>query len=45
MPPKSSPAHYLWTTLIARIYEVVPLLRPICGGQMRIIAFIQRISW
>ncbi len=25
--------------LIARIYEVLPLLRPICGGQMRIIAF------
>lgn len=24
---------------IARIYEVFPLLRPICGGQMRIIAF------
>ena len=26
--------------LIARIYEVFPLLYPICGGQMRIIAFI-----
>ncbi len=26
--------------LIARIYEVFPLLRPICGGEMRIIAFI-----
>jgi hypothetical protein len=26
--------------LIARIYEVFPLLCPICGGQMRIIAFI-----
>ena len=26
--------------LIARIYEVFPLLRPICGGQMRLIAFI-----
>jgi hypothetical protein len=26
--------------LIARIYEVFPLLCPKCGGQMRIIAFI-----
>jgi len=26
--------------LIARIYEVFPLLCPICGGQMRLIAFI-----
>ena len=34
------PAHYLWAVLMARIYEVFPLLRPLCGGQMRIIAFI-----
>jgi hypothetical protein len=34
------PAHILWAVLIARIYEVFPLLCPICGGQMRIIAFI-----
>ncbi len=34
------PAHILWAGLIARIYEVFPLLCPICGGQMRIIAFI-----
>ena len=26
--------------LIARIYKVFPLLRPMCGGQMRLIAFI-----
>ena len=38
-PPKRS-AHYLWAVLIARIYEVCPLLCPLCGGQMRIIAFI-----
>jgi hypothetical protein len=30
----------LWAVLIARIYEVLPLLRPLCGGQMRLIAFI-----
>ena len=34
------PAHYLWAVLIARIYEVFSLLCPLCGGQMRIIAFI-----
>ena len=39
-PPKRSPAHYLWAVLIARIYEVFPLLCPMCGGQMRLIAFI-----
>jgi hypothetical protein len=38
-PPKRA-AHYLWAVLMARIYEVFPLLCPICGGQMRIIAFI-----
>ena len=38
--PKRSAAHYLWAVLIARIYEVFPLLCPLCGGQMRMIAFI-----
>jgi hypothetical protein len=38
--PSKRPAHYLWAVLIARIYEVFPLLCPICGGQMRLIAFI-----
>jgi hypothetical protein len=38
--PSKRPAHYLWAALIARIYEVFPLLCPICGGQMRLIAFI-----
>jgi hypothetical protein len=40
VPLKRSPAHYLWAVLIARIFEVFPLLCPICGGQMRLIAFI-----
>ena len=26
--------------MLARIYEVFPLLCPMCGGQMRLIAFI-----
>ena len=39
-PPKRSEAHYLWAVLIARIYEVFPLLCQKCGGQMRLIAFI-----
>ena len=30
----------LGAVLIARIYEVFPLLCPMCGGQMRLIAFI-----
>jgi hypothetical protein len=38
--PKRSKAHYLWAVLIARIFEVFPLLCPLCGGQMRLIAFI-----
>ena len=39
-PKPRPPAHYLWAALIARIYEVFPLICPHCGGQMRIIAFI-----
>ena len=30
----------LWAQLLARIYEVLPLLCPVCGGEMRIISFI-----
>ena len=40
VPPKRSPAHCLWAMLIARIYEVFPVLCPLCGGQMRLSAFI-----
>lgn len=40
MSPKRSAAHYLWAVLSAPIYEVSPLLCPICGDQIRIIALI-----
>ncbi|MHB8280872.1 MAG: hypothetical protein ACYDIA_25010 [Candidatus Humimicrobiaceae bacterium] len=30
-----------WARLIKKIYEVDPLICPKCGGQMRIIAFIE----
>ena len=33
-------ARYVWALLLARIYEVSPLLCPQCGGAMKIIAFI-----
>jgi len=33
-------ARYAWALLLARIYEVFPLICPRCGGEMRIIAFI-----
>jgi hypothetical protein len=41
--PYPSPMHKAecrWAVLIARIDEVFPLLCPMCGGQMRLIAFI-----
>ena len=39
-PKPRPPSHYLWAALIARIFEVFPLICPHCGGPMRIIAFI-----
>ena len=30
----------LWAQLLARIYEVLPLLCPACKGEMRIVSFI-----
>jgi len=35
-----SSARYLWVVLLARIYEAFPLICPMCGAEMRIIAFI-----
>ncbi len=39
-PAHRQAARYVWALLLARIYEVLPLLCPNCGGEMRIIAFI-----
>jgi len=44
-PPAAEPAHrraarYAWALLLARIYEVFPLVCARCGGEMRIIAFL-----
>ena len=36
-PPKRAKARYLWAVWITRIYEVFPLMWPLCGGQMRLI--------
>jgi hypothetical protein len=43
--PAAEPAHrraarYAWAVLLARIYEVFPLVCPLCGAEMRVIAFI-----
>ena len=38
--PVSQAARTVWALLIARIYEVFPLICPKCGGTMKIIAFI-----
>jgi len=39
-PAPASPARIRWAVLLARIYEVLPLLCPACLGEMRILAFL-----
>jgi hypothetical protein len=34
----------LWAAMLARIYEVLPLVCPNCGSEMRIISFITRFD-
>ncbi|MEX1258765.1 MAG: hypothetical protein WEG36_14210 [Gemmatimonadota bacterium] len=36
----SGSARISWARLLARIYEVLPLLCPACGGEMRVLSFI-----
>ena len=38
--PPSRSTRMGWAQLLARIYEVLPLLCPACGGEMRILSFI-----
>ena len=37
---KRSSTAYLWAMLIARIYEICPLVCPQCGGELTIVAFL-----
>jgi hypothetical protein len=39
-PAHRRAARYVWALLLARIYEVLPLVCPKCCGDMRIISFI-----
>ncbi|MDP2761583.1 MAG: transposase, partial [Sideroxyarcus sp.] len=39
-PAHRAASHYLWAMLLARIYEMLPLVCPLCQSPMRIIAFI-----
>ena len=39
-PAPASPARIRRAVLLARIYDVLPLLCPACGGEMRILAFL-----
>jgi hypothetical protein len=39
-PERASPARIRWAVLLARIYDVLPLLCPACGAEMRILAFL-----
>ena len=39
-PPHRKAARYVWALLLARIYAVLPLVCPLCCGEMKIIAFI-----
>ena len=39
--PKRPPNRYLWAMLLARIYNLIPLLCPECGAEMQVIAIIQ----
>ena len=38
--PTSNPARIRWAVLLARVYGVLPLLCPACGGELKILAFL-----
>ena len=39
-PAQASPARIRWAVLLARIYDVLPLMCPACGAEMKILAFL-----
>ena len=39
-PPARHPERYAWAMLLARIYDLLPLICPRCGQAMRLVAFI-----
>ena len=39
-PAPASPAKIRWAVLLPRIYDVLPLFCPACGGEMRILTFL-----
>lgn len=39
-PRPASPARVRWAQLLARIYDVLPLLCSACGGEMKVLAFL-----
>ncbi len=39
-PTRASTARIRWAVLLARIYDVLPLVCPACGGEMKILAFL-----
>ena len=41
-PPSAKQARRRWAALIKQVYEVDPLVCPMCGGQLKIISFIER---
>ena len=37
---RASPSRVRWAVLLARIYDVLPLLCPVCGSEMSVLAFL-----
>jgi hypothetical protein len=43
-PPPAVHARYFWAVLVARIYAILPLLCPVCGNEMRLIACVTELT-
>ena len=44
-PAPASAGRIRWAVLLARIYDVLPLMCPACGGEMRVLAFLTIRPW